>query len=749
MLDSRLLTPPYVLHLLDWVVWGKSCLAAPVYLSNINRKSQIAIEYSYKVRDKSPKTWVFWVNAGTVTRFEQDYGKIAKILKLPGRDDPKVDILKLVADWLQNELNGPWLLVLDNADDKTMFLTMDTEVVQDNEETIRPSLLTYIPQTRTGQILVTSRTLEVAQILVGDRKHIIPINSMEVGDAVALIKKKLAPALLVSDACPLLEALDYIPLARTQAAAYISMKYPIMTIPKYLDLFRASEINQVKLLGEKRLGDLRRDPNVPNAVIATWRISFNQIQEQNPEAADLMSLMSILNRQGIPESLLLQYNSDELALSNALGTLLAYYLIKPEMEGKKFDLHRLVQLATKVWLEDSGKKDKWIKEALRLIMKAFPGDRHENWAVWQLLLPHVEAVTAYDLQAADDLLTKAYILHNLASYLWLKGDYQLSKLKIGQAVKIKKGYLDEENPSLLASINLYATVLSSQGQYEKAEQMYRQTIMLEAKALGLEHPDTLTTMDNLATVLSDQGKCEEAEQMHRQTLKLYEKVLGLEHPDTLLSMSNLGLVLSNQGKYEEAEQTDRETLKLREKVLGLEHPDTLKSMYNLGLVLSMQGKYEEAEQMHRQTLKLEEVLGLEHPSTLKSMNSLATELSGQGKYKEAEQMYRQTLKLMKEVLGLEHLDTIMSMNSLGSVLSMQGKYEEAEQMHRQTLKLREKVLGLEHPNTLNSVYNLAYLFQSRGQYDDALIFYQRACLGYKKVLGPNHPTTQASCYGTP
>jgi len=306
-------------------------------MSNVNRKSQIAIEYSYRVRDKSPKTWVFWVNASTVTRFEQDYGKIAEILKLPGRDDSKVDILKLVADWLQNESNRSWLLVLDNADDKTLFTTMDTEVVQDSEEVIRPSLLTYIPQAPTGQILVTLRTMEVAQLLARDRKHIIPISLMEVGDAVALIKKKLDHTLPVSDTGPLLEALDYIPLAITQAAAYILIKNPIMTIPKYLNLFRASEINQTKLLGKKGFGDLRRDPNVPNTVIATWRISFNQIQEQNPEATDLMSLISILDQQGIPESLLLQYNSDELVLSNALSTLLAYSLIKTEMEGKKID----------------------------------------------------------------------------------------------------------------------------------------------------------------------------------------------------------------------------------------------------------------------------------------------------------------------------------------------------------------------------------------------------------------------------
>jgi len=217
-------------------------------------------------------------------------------------------------------------------------------------------------------------------------------------------------------------------------------------------------------------------------------------------------------------------------------------------------------LARKIWLDDSGKNDKWIKEALRLIGGAFPDGKHENWAVCQLLLAHVKAVTAYDLHVADDLLTKANILHNLAWYLWLKGDYQLSKLKIGQAVEIKKRHLNKDNPSLLASMGLYGMVLSSQGQYEESEQVQRQTIMLEEKVLGLEHLHTLISMNNLSTVLSDQGKYEEAEKMHRQTMKLMEKVLGLEHPHTLMSLNNLGGVLSMQGKYEEAEQMEAEAM---------------------------------------------------------------------------------------------------------------------------------------------------------------------------------------------
>lgn len=43
-------------------------------------------------------------------------------MKIPGFDDPKVNTLQLVSDWLTDEDNGSWLMVLDNADDTEVWI---------------------------------------------------------------------------------------------------------------------------------------------------------------------------------------------------------------------------------------------------------------------------------------------------------------------------------------------------------------------------------------------------------------------------------------------------------------------------------------------------------------------------------------------------------------------------------------------------------------------------------------------------
>jgi hypothetical protein len=45
---------------------------------------------------------------------------------IPGRDDPKINILQLVYQWLCDARNGRWLMVLDNADDDGIFFSSNT-----------------------------------------------------------------------------------------------------------------------------------------------------------------------------------------------------------------------------------------------------------------------------------------------------------------------------------------------------------------------------------------------------------------------------------------------------------------------------------------------------------------------------------------------------------------------------------------------------------------------------------------------
>jgi hypothetical protein len=290
---------------------------------------------------------VFWIHASNTARFEQGYQQIAAVAEILGRDDPKTNILQLVSHWLCDSRNGRWLIVLDNADEDAIFFSGNTS----NE---RGPLVSFLPQAAHGSILITSRNQLAARNLVGRDGHVIKVQPMNEEESLALLRARIPtpqPGESGDDERALVLALENIPLAIAQAAAYIANRSPLVTVAAYLRLFHESESKRTRLLQNEDSTDLRRDPSIRYAVITTWQVSFEQIRQELPAATDLLALMSMFDRQGIPEGLLRDSDQDEMDFHDALAPLLSYSLIRLEINEGSFDMHHLVQLSVRAWLE--------------------------------------------------------------------------------------------------------------------------------------------------------------------------------------------------------------------------------------------------------------------------------------------------------------------------------------------------------------------------------------------------------------
>ena len=637
-------------------------------------KTQIALEAAFRIQEDSPDRSIFWISATSTTSVEKGFRDIAQALEIPGINEDKADVKLLVKTFLSRESVGNWLLIIDNADDIEMLYKRTNENEESNSSL---ALADYLPFSRKGSILFTTRNLEAAVEQAG--VDVITVKEMSESDAWKLLETSLVEKSLMGGkdvTTKLLDNLTHLPLAIKQAAAYMNKNS--MSVSDYLGIYEAKDEELVYLLSVD-FEDQGRYREIKNPIASTWLISFRQISEHDPLAEEYLCFMSCVAQQDIPSSLLPP--ATRRRELEAIGTLRAYAFITKRDGRDSYDIHRLVQIAMRNWLKTRNELSLWSGKALRRVAEVFPSPKYENRATWTIYLPHAQSVLRFQEYSSDFKESQSGLLFKLGRCFYISGKYVEAEEMLRQTLVLDKEVSGPEHPEMLASMYNLALVLSGQGKYVEAEEMHRQTLELRKKVSGPEHPHTLTSMSELATVLSRQGKYVEAEEMHRQTLELRKKVLGPEHPDALTSMSALATALRRQGKYIEAEEMHRQTLELRKKVSGPEHPHTLTSMSELATALSGQGKYVEAEEMHRQTLELDKkVFGPEHPHTLTSMGELATALSGQGKYVEAEEMYRQTLELRKKVSGPEHPHTLMSMNWLATALSGQGKYVEAEEM---------------------------------------------------------------------
>jgi hypothetical protein len=310
------------------------------------------------------------VYASNAARFEQSFRDIADRVKVVGRLDLRANIFTLVHDWLR-ECKHRWLVVLDNVDNACFLL--DCPAASPNASTVSKPLREYLPHCKRGLILITTWSKEAALKLVEPR-DVIAVEPIDKASAVALFKKKLGAQGDSGEIAELAAALKYMLLAIMQAAAYILQRAPQYLVAKYLDEYSKSERKRTSLLNYNS-GQLRRDWEAKNSIIVTWQMSFEHIRQTRPLAAGLLSLMSFFDWQGIPETLLRRQErhgvrigqqqeaednadsegEDDASQSSAnddkfeddVVVLRSFCFISVETNGTTFEMHALVQLATR------------------------------------------------------------------------------------------------------------------------------------------------------------------------------------------------------------------------------------------------------------------------------------------------------------------------------------------------------------------------------------------------------------------
>jgi tetratricopeptide (TPR) repeat protein len=562
-------------------------------------KTQIALEAAFQIQKASPNLSVFWISATSTASFEKGFYDIGWALQVPSINEDKADVKLLVKTFLSQESAGRWLLIIDNADDIKMLYSRANE---STESSGSPALADYLPFSRKGSILFTTRNLEAA--VKQAEVNVIIVKEMSKGDSQELLQTSLIDKSLIGGEdviAKLLNNLTHLPLAIKQAAAYMNKN--TMSVSDYLGLYETNDEDLIYLLSAE-FEDQGRYREVQNPIASTWLISFRQVSSRDPLAAEYLCFMSCVAQQDIPRSLLpLATKRKEL---EAIGTLRAYAFITKRDGRDSYDIHRLVQIAMRNWLKIRNELSLWSGKALIRVAEVFPYPEHGNRATWTIYLPHAQSVLSFQEYSGDFEKSQQDLLFDVGECFLIRGKYAKAEGMYRQTLELMEKVLGQEHWSTLASMNSLAIVLGCQGKYREAERMHQQVLELSKKVLGQEHPSTLESMNNLAVALRSQGRYKEAEQMQRQTLELKEKVLGQEHPSMLRSMDNLATVLCQLGRYKEAEQMHQQALELRERVLGQEHPDTLDSMDNLALVLRRQGKYAEAEGMHQRALELRE-----------------------------------------------------------------------------------------------------------------------------------------------
>jgi tetratricopeptide (TPR) repeat protein len=590
----------------------------------------------------------------------------------------------------------PWLLVLDNADDPSVFRHG-----------------AWLRSSRRGIVLVTTRHRGTAEWRRGVTH---PLDVLDLSHAVDVLKDLAASTRDAAKLELLARRLGCHPLALSLAGAYLGRQLlEAVSVDEYLKRLDSdpSLLDRGAAPGE---GELRR------LITSTWQISLDALHEQGvPESTTLLRLLSCFASAPLPVGVLAPAGIDGTRLPHAV----------PPLTGDRANLalERLVSQSLVSVLDASagaGRADVRSVQAhpllletvaarmpvdqrtlvleaaatlLRRLLSTDPG-RYVDTHTLRLFTPHASALLGHAAALHAETATESAlsVVRDLRDQAFVRGDHPTARALADDAAQVTG---DRVSADALTDRHERGRALAALGHFDEAAEAHRATLEARQALLGAEHPHTLDSLHALGLALYGLGRWAEDEQYMRRAAEGRAAVLGHADPDTIDSRGRLAEAIGQQRRWAEARRLAAENLTVSEQALGADHPHTLLSRIALAWVLAGTGEWDAAAVQTRSTLEgSERVLGPDHPRTLAARQRLADVLSHLGRWPEALDAAQSVRAVRQEVLGPEHPHTLSIEIMLSRILRGIGRTEEAGELAARTLTACVRVLGDDHPDTV-------------------------------------------------
>ncbi|KAI1379971.1 acyl transferase/acyl hydrolase/lysophospholipase [Hypoxylon crocopeplum] len=515
--------------------------------------------------DNKPEYSVFWLPALSKATFEQSYEEIARDLAIEKGPKDK-DIKDSVQRYLSSEKAGKWFIIVDNADDMELLYGPSGG---------RGGIYQDLPRSENGLTLFTTRFRELAE--------------MDPHEALRFLETSLDRRALAFDeagAEELVRELTYLPLAIKQAVAYLdTAKLPIS---EYLGRLRSAEQDMTALMS-KEFQDNFRYSNSQNAVATTWLVSFEQIRKFDPLAAQLLGFISRIEPKAIPQCIL-PGSQPEQQLTIAIDTLCAYAFLTRQNDRHMFNMHRLVHLGSRIWIQRHGSTAQitcdaiihlekmlspktrksipraYLPHALRLLHESSEHNFQERsdlcYCVGRCLLDdrrYKESIWALEerwhwstKRLADDHPRRLDLEHDLAStYIQDRRIKEAIQL-LEHIVAIREGAPKEDDRDRLASEHQLARAYLEDQQIKEAIAMFERIVTVQKEQLAEDDYDRLVSEHELARAYLRDGQAQRAIQLLEHVVAVQE-VLPEDY-EQLKSAHMLATAYLGNNQVEEAVQ---------------------------------------------------------------------------------------------------------------------------------------------------------------------------------------------------
>ncbi|KAJ5667462.1 hypothetical protein N7507_003326 [Penicillium longicatenatum] len=510
-----------------------------------------------------------------------------------------------------------------------------------------------------------------------------------------------------------------------------------------------------------------------------WAAKLRSRDHQAPESAGRETAFKYIPPENTVKSRTNTLRDDILVLRD-------YSFVSFSSDPTLLEMHHLVQLATRKWLESHGEFEKWQERFIRQLNNAIPKElnREPDWAVCRLLLPHVESAQL-QRPSSDALMVQwGILLHRTACYLSeAEVPGVLLPLSLDSFQVFQRCLLPENELIIWNTIDIALTYMSL-GKYADAEEITRPIIENAESLERMECDHVSTAMMLLISIYKEQNRLQDAESEVFKYIELQKRISSSGSRKELLAKSHLVDIYLSQGRYQEAETLGLElveTAKLKDpedfstfvaigalgstymylgnlpkaeelfheavtdtkKIFGHDNRETIRYMNRLGNVYSLQGRLTEAYDLFKDLLPIAiRKFGVRHPESLSVMQSIGCMYWEDGGWLEGETIMRKILKARQEIFGMDNHKAFEPMEPLLNMLREKGQFLEAEEFATVFLDSSKKASGSGHPQTLRIMQSLASIWKARGKTTDAVDLLSECIKLRQQVFPKDHSDTR-------
>lgn len=692
---------------------------------------------------------IFWVDGKSEDTIRHTFSNVAKI----GGVEPNELAAKT---WLAN-LSYPWLLLIDNADDRNMDLEK------------------HFPAGERGFILVTTRNPYYRTLgTVGEKFYDFEKKRLDADESNELLLKAADEPRRIASvrdaAARIAKRLGYLPLALVQAGKAIFRGMCNCNLSNYLDIYDQSwqRIRQARsrsgLRSSLNHAEVVNMKNVYSSYEIIYRGLENTPAISTRDAIDLLRLFSFLSSESLRIEVLItavrhpqrqqKYDEDQAAkmasatdvassswtstlkkcltwlqrqidksgpvlpavlredafdderLSCALDQLESLSLVNHQREDNSYSMHPLIHT--------------WVRER--------PEMSNAEQALWcqaasstlaqSILLPPLDIIES----------AEALRRHLLPHVSHVQNCRESIRLKLLDNQKSRKRFWRPLAPIFSRQLALeygkFSLVYFNNGFYVQAEELQLKVQDFVCSRLGMDNQLAWRVTLALSATYFELTKTNKAAELQAQVVDSCKHTLGVDHPQTLKFMDILGASRCFQGRYGESRELHEKAIEGMAKVLGPSHEDTLLAMDNLGRVMWRYFQFEICHNLHAKAvegLSKAESFGPTHAKTLEAKECLALSSIDlpDADLQSAHDMMIEVKRERKRRLGTEQPWTLLARCNLARIKSAMGDNAKAEKLIRKALPVAQRNLGENHFGTLMGQTHLAQILVRQKRYDEA------------------------------